>query len=358
MASRSRELWIGTRKGVFVATRGRNDRVWTLAGPGLAGYEVYTVRPDPDHPGGAYAAANHPVWGSHVLRTADHGATWSLVASPEFPKDQKREVRAIWHLASPKARVDGVRRWYAGVDPGGLFTTDDPTRGWQFLPGLDGHPTRDAWQTAKGGMPLHSIQFDPRGPDRIYVAVSAGGCYRTEDGGETWTPINRGIRAEYLTNPASPAGHNPHSLRVHPRDPDRLYRQDHCGVYVSRDRGDSWTEITDGLPSDFGYGLALDPDDPDRAWVIPEESSHMRCVCEARLRVYETADGGESWTPRTEGLPQRDAYVSVLRDGLAAGSGVVAFGTTTGQVYASDDGTKWEALTPFFPTVLSVSVRS
>ncbi len=352
------EFWIATRKGVFVVTRNWSRSEWQIEGPGLPGYEVYHVAPDPDDEGAAYVAANHSVWGPHVFRTVDRGATWSMVAVPEFPGDTGHEVRALWHLAHGPTPASGTRRWYAGTDPGGMFVSDDPARGWSFVQGLESHPTRGSWQAAKGGMPLHSIQVDPQDADRAFVAVSAGGCYRTDDGGRTWKPINDGIRATYLADPMSPTGHNPHALRLHPADPARLYRQDHCGVYVSRDRGDSWEEITEGLPSEFGYGLALDPGNRDRAWVIPEESSHMRCVCEGRLRVYETSDAGGSWTARPGGLPQRHAVVSVLRDGLTASSDGVAFGTTTGQVYASPDGARWETVPGLFPTVLAVAIRS
>ncbi|MFV1985738.1 MAG: WD40/YVTN/BNR-like repeat-containing protein [Gemmatimonadota bacterium] len=357
MNARTLELWIATRKGVFIVTRDHPRGEWQIEGPGLPGYEVYHVALDPDDEGAAYAAANHVVWGPHVFRTVDRGATWSMVDAPRFPNEIDREVRALWHLAPGPAPATGARRWHLGTDPGALFISDDPVAGWDFVPGLEHHPTRRAWQVARGGLPLHSIQIDPRDADRVFVAVSAGGCYRTDDGGATWHPINDGIRAGYLADPEGPAGHNPHALRLHPADPDRLYRQDHCGVYVSRDRGNSWSEITEGLPSEFGYGVALDPDDPNRAWVIPEESSHMRCVCEGRLRVYETTDGGASWTARTDGLPQRHAYVSVLRDGLTASSSGVVFGTTTGQVYASPDGSSWETLPGLFPTVLAVSIR-
>jgi len=349
------DLWIATRKGVFVATRATKGANWSVSRPLLPGYEVYHVLLDPEDESGALVAANHPIWGHHVFRTGDAGETWSMTSSPLFSRDSGREVRALWHLA--RTVHEGDRRWYLGVDPGALFSTGEPDKGWEWVESLDAHPTRAAWQLAKGGMTLHSIQIDPRAPDRLYVAVSAGGCYRTDDGGVSWHPINDGIRADYLADPLSPAGHNPHALRLHPARPDRLYRQDHCGVYRSDDRGRHWMEITGDLPSEFGYALAVDPADPDRAWVIPEEGSHMRCVCEGKLRVYETRDAGATWMARTEGLPQHHAYVSVLRDGLCAGGSGVFVGTSTGQVYASADATLWERVPGCFPGVLALAVR-
>jgi hypothetical protein len=348
------EIWIATRKGVFVARRSANSEPWSLTEPGLAGYEVYHVAPDPDDPLRAFAAANHRVWGQHVFGTGDGGATWDLLPDPE-PVDGV-EARYFWHLAAgPES--GGQRRWYLGADPATIFASNDPRDGWEALRGLQSHPTRETWQVARGGMPLHSIQPDPRTPDRLYVAISAGGCYRSEDAGLTWTPINDGITATYLADPHGVAGHNPHSLRIHPARPDRLYRQGHQGLFRTDDRGESWMEITAGLPSDFGYAVGLHPRDPDRLWVIPEESSHMRCVCGGRLRVYESVDAGSTWEARTDGLPQRHAYLSVLRDGLSAGEGGIAFGTTTGQVFWSPDGSSWERLPGMLPTVLAVALR-
>ena len=345
-------IWIATRKGLFLASRASGASEWDLRGPALPGYEVYHVAPDPDDPHGALAAANHRVWGQHVFRTRDDGRTWVLFPDPD--PGAEGDLRALWHLAAART-AGGQRRWYLGADPASLFATDDPEVGWQRLRGLEEHPTRETWQVARGGMPLHSIQPDPDAPGRLYVAVSAGGCYRSEDAGLTWRPINEGISATYLADPDGVAGHNPHALRLHPARPERLYRQGHQGLYRSDDRGESWVDITAGLPGDFGYALGLDPSDPDRVWVIPEESSHMRCVCEGRLRVYETADAGATWTPRTRGLPQRHAYVSVLRDGLATSRGGVAFGTTTGQVFWSPDGAEWERIPGLLPTVLAVA---
>ncbi|MBT8479504.1 MAG: hypothetical protein KJO06_11340, partial [Gemmatimonadetes bacterium] len=221
------------------------------------------------------------------------------------------------------------------------------------------HPTAAAWQPAKGGLALHSIQVDRSDPDRIFAAVSAGGTYRSEDGGRSWTAINEGVRAEFLADTRPEAGQCVHSVRLHPESPRRLYQQNHCGTYRTDDAGNTWTEITNGLPSDFGYVMGLDPSDPDRCWVIPEESSHLRAVCEGRLRVYETVDAGQTWKALAEGLPQEQAWVTVLREALAtdglAPCGVY-FGTSTGHLFGSADGIGWQEITRHLPKILSVEV--
>lgn len=327
-----------------------------MDGPFHKGYEIHHSLSSPERPSTTYVAANHRVWGSHIHRTDDGGNTWNLLESRlSFPAGTGREIEAIWHLACPRS---GGLTLLAGVDPAALFRSGDDGESWEWLRSLNQHPTSDSWQSTRGGLTLHSIQLDPSDEERLYVSVSAGGSYRSDDGGESWVPINSGVRAGYLADPSEPAGHNPHALRVHPAMPNRLYRQDHTGMYRSDDRGDCWTEITEGLPSDFGYAIAVDPGHADRLWVIPEESSHMRCVCDGRLRVYETSDGGGTWVARTEGLPQSNAYVSVLRDALCT-DGLdpcgVYLGTSTGQLFSSPDGERWSLIAGYLPPILSVS---
>lgn len=348
-------LLVGTRKGLFRASADGGREDWRVEGPLLAGHEVYHAALDPRDPSRGMAALRHDVWGTHVCRTGDAGRSWERVEGRPVLGDD-REVEAVWHVApGPEGRPD---RWYAGVQPAALFVTDDGGGSWRHVAALDEHPTRERWQPAKGGLALHSIQVDPRDEDRHYVAVSAGGVYRTDDGGASWTAVNRGVRADFLPEEAPEAGQCVHCVRLHPARPDRLYHQNHCGTYRSDDRGESWTEITAGLPSDFGYVVGLDPADPDRCWVVPEESSHMRSVCEGRLRVFETTDAGESWEPRTGGLPQRHAYLSVLREALDT-DGLdpcgVYLGTSTGHVFASPDGRAWSRVASFLPRVLSVT---
>lgn len=347
-------LLVGTRRGLFRIVSDSARKTWTVEGPHVAGYEVYHAFLDPRDLRAGYAAVRHEVWGAHVYRTADSGRTWSpLESGPRAGGGE--EITAIWHLAPGGAAEPEVV--YAGVEPAALFVSRDRGTTWERMASVQEHPSSAAWQPAKGGLALHSIQVDSKHPRRLFLAVSAGGSYRSENGGKHWTPINRGVRADFLPQPLPEAGQCVHSLRLHPEDPRRLYQQNHCGTYRSDDAGDSWTEITEGLPSEFGYVIEIDPGDPDRCWVIPEQSSHLRAVCEGRLRVYETRDAGRSWTARTEGLPQENAWVTVLREALAT-DGLdpcgVYFGTSTGHLYASADGAKWRELARHLPKILSV----
>jgi len=351
---------VGTKKGLFRSVSEDGRRSWSLDGPHVGGFEIYHAVLCPDEPAVGYAAARHMVWGAHLYRTEDGGRSWRQIPGrPAFPPSLDRELEAIWHVA-PVPGSGGEALW-AGAEPGGLFRSDDGGESWRFVETLEAHPTRGAWQPAKGGLAVHSIQLDPRDPDRIYVALSAGGCYRSDDGGERWRPVNRGVRADFLPDRYPEAGQCVHSLRLHPARPDRLYQQNHCGTYRSDDRGENWTEITEGLPSDFGYVIGLDPADPDRCWVIPEESSHMRSVCGGRLRVFESDDAGASWTAREAGLPAEHAYVSVLREALDT-DGLepcgVHFGTSTGHLFSSRDGRRWQRVATYLPRVLSVSAAA
>lgn len=347
-------LYIGTRRGLFTATS--NDRAtWRMDGPWLEGREVYHAFRDPRTAGRVWAASNHKVWGSHVHRSDDGGATWHVLETAPHHSDE-RGLDAIWFLApGPPSEPDTL---LAGIQPAGLFLSRDAGASWEASP-LNQHPTRDTWQPAGGGLALGSIQLDPSDPDRIYCALSAGGVYRSDDGGATWTPANRGVRTDFQPASHPAAGHCVHKVRLHPAMPQRLYQQNHCGVYRTDDRGESWVDIGAGLPSDYGYALALDPRDPDTALVIPEASSHLRAVVDGRLRVYRTEDAGSSWRVMTEGLPQEHAYVSVLRDAMdsdAADPFGVYFGTSTGHLFFSRDrGESWGTVAGFLPKILSVT---
>lgn len=358
--SRQVVVLIGTRRGLFRAVSDQARNEWSLEGPAIVGYEVYHAFLDPRDPRTGYAAVRHEVWGAHVYRTRDWGKTWEpLEARPSFPERDGRVVQAIWHLAPGANSEPGVL--YAGVEPAALFVTQDEGGSWRRVRSIEDHPTAASWQPAKGGLALHSIQVDASDAERIFVAVSAGGAYRSDDRGRSWVAINHGVRADFLPDTRPEAGQCVHCVRLHPRSPERLYQQNHCGTYRSDDSGETWIEITSGLPSDFGYVMGIDPSNPDRCWVIPEESSHLRAVCEGRLRVYRSDDSGRSWRALTRGLPQEQAWLTVLREALAT-DGMnpcgVYFGTSTGHVFASPDGTAWHEIARHLPKVLSVEVSA
>jgi photosystem II stability/assembly factor-like uncharacterized protein len=262
-------LLIGTKRGLFVARSDAQRAQWQLSPPRLAGREVYFAFVDP-RTGVAWAATDHKVWGAHVHRSSDAGDTWeTLPGAPHYADD--RALRAIWHLAAGHA--DEPDTLYAGIEPAGLFVTRDAAATWQPVSALNEHPTNVSWQPAGGSLALGSIQIDPHDQRRIYCALSAGGVYRSDDAGASWSPINRGTRADFMPDEHPGAGQCVHRLLLHPARPDRLYQQNHSGVYRTDDRGENWIEITSDLPSGFGYALAVDPTDADVAYVIPEESS-------------------------------------------------------------------------------------
>ena len=350
-------LIIGTRKGLFVARSADRD-TWTLEGPHIAGYEIQSAWLDPRAPDIGYAAAHHPVWGVHVYRTADAGTSWTPLADvPRHRTDEgPKSLKTIWCLAPGPA--DSPATLYAGIEPPGLFVSHDAGERWRRLPGLDGHQTAALWHPAKGGLALHSVQLDAADPNRLYAALCAGGCYRSDDAGTSWRPINAGVRAPYLADPEPIAGHNEHRLLVHPRCGGRLFRQSHTGTWSSDDAGETWHEITAGLPSDFGYALATDAAAPDTLFCIPEASTQMRYPVDGRLRVYRTEDAGAHWQALTEGLPQAHVYCTILRDGMDSDHldplGLY-FGTSGGHLFTSRDrGERWQQQAAFLPPILSV----
>ncbi len=351
-------MLVGTQKGLFIATTDAERRSWRLQGPHLAGYEVYHAVIDPRDRRTAYAAVRHIVWGVHIYRSEDAGREWDLL--PEVPRPSPRyspnDLNAIWYLAP--GHTDEADTLYAGVEPAGLHVSRDRGLSWAPVSGLNDHPSRETWQPAKGGLALHSIYIDPLNTRRMYAAVSAGGVYRSEDAGDSWAPVNNGVRADYLAVQRPEAGHCVHRLVLHPARPSRLYQQSHTGTYRTDDGADSWIEITEGLPSDFGYAVAADPKDPDTVFVIPEESSHMRTTVGGALTVYRSRNGGGDWHPLTRGLPQENSYVTILREAIDTDpldpTGVY-FGTSSGHLFASrDTGDSWEVIAGFLPRILSV----
>jgi photosystem II stability/assembly factor-like uncharacterized protein len=337
-----------------VARGDEERRRWVLSEPLLAGREVYHVQFDARH-GTLWAATRHAVWGAHLHRSADLGRTWDVLPASPHHADERGMV-AVWCVAPGPASLPW--RLYAGIEPAGLFVSDDAGTSWAASP-LNAHGTTRTWQPAGGALALHSIAIDPYDERRLWCAVSAGGVYRSDDAGASWRPANAGTRAEFLPDKRPEAGHCVHKLLAHPARPGRLYQQNHCGTYRSDDGGDSWIEITPGLPSDFGYVLATDTRDADTLFVVPEDSSHMRTTVGGRLRVYRTRDAGSSWEALTNGLPQEHAWVSLLRDAMTQDTlqpvGVY-LGTSSGHVLASPDGgDTWSVLAEWLPRVLCLT---
>lgn len=346
-------LLVGTRRGLFVFDEQRPGD-WRVSLPKLEGREVYFAMRDP-RDGVLWAASRHRVWGAHLHTSEDGGETWRTLEAAPIGGDGGA-LEAVWTLAPGPATDPGLL--YAGVEPAGLFVTHDHGASWQPVRALNEHETRGTWQPMGGGLALSDVIVDRRDARRITVAISAGGVYRTDDGGASWQPMNAGVRACFQPDEFPASGQCVHRLIAHPLDPDRLYQQNHCGTYRSDDGGASWIDVTRGLPSDYGYALAPDPHDADVAFVVPEASSHMRAVVDGSLRVFRTEDAGASWEPLGRGLPQANAWVSVLREGLASDHldpcGIY-LGTGTGHLFASRDrGDSWLLLAAFMPGILCV----
>jgi photosystem II stability/assembly factor-like uncharacterized protein len=350
-------VFVGTDKGLFTLRSDAAREGWRIEGPQLPGFRILDVCQAPDRPHELLAAAEHDVWGSHVYASRDAGKTWrELDAVPHHPAGRhSRAIKAIWSLAYAP---DGSTL-YAGIDPVGLFVSGDRGRSWTPVDSLNDHETRDTWEASKGIFAVHSISVDGHDPQRIVVAISAGGVYRTENGGVSWAPANVGVRAENLPNRYPVSGHNVHRIVMHPTATERLYRQCYNGTYRSDDGGRTWIEITAGLPSDFGYAIATDPHDPDTVFQIPESGSELRTTADGLLRVFRSRDGGRSWESASHGLPTAHAWVTVLREAIDVDRHApcgVYFGTSSGHLFASRDaGDSWHTIAEYLPRILSVS---
>ena len=344
----------GTRKGLFLLRGDESRRRFELEGPLLAGWSVYHAVADP-RDGALYACANNWVYGATVHRSTDLGRTWQRSESLGLPEASGLELAQTWHV-EPGHEEEPETLWLGG-DPGVLFRSDDRGTTWHAVEGLLEHPTRERWAAGAGGLCCHSIQTDPRDARRLYVGISAAGVFRTEDAGRTWAPANRGTAADFLPDPYPELGQCVHKVLVHPARPERLWQQNHCGVYRSDDRGESWERLDgNGLPSGFGFPIALDPADPDTAYVVPEEGSDNRVTCHGRLSVYRTRDAGSSWQLVADGLPD-PAWATVLREGLASDERGVYLGTQSGSVFVlPEHGDEWVEAASQLPPVLSVEV--
>lgn len=356
-------LMVGTTKGAFLIRSDGARADWEIDGPHFAGEEVYALALDQRAGRRAlWAAPGNPFFGTTLRRSDDGGSSWSGKdeRSVRFAEDSDLSLERVWQIRpGPDSQPE---RLYLGVEPSCLFESTDGGDTWSPLRGFLEHEHRASWTPGAGGMCLHTIIQDPDAPERIAVAISTGGVYRTEDGGETWEARNRGVRAEFLPDEHPEFGQCVHKIVHHPDRPSRLFLQNHWGLYRSDDWGDAWTDIANGVPSDFGFGMAMHPHDPDTVYIVPMESDEFRCCPEAKLRVYRTRDAGESWEPLTEGLPQEGAYETVLRDALDTDSGRPAgvyFGTRSGRLYGSrDDGDSWTLISEGLPPVVCVKAAS
>ncbi len=384
----------GTRKGAFILTADGKRRDWEVSGPHFAGWEMYHLKGSPADPNRIYASQTSGWFGQIIQRSDDGGKTWHQPGTPPgqpaapggMPKTDSNkfvydasaetgkpltthqwydgtqhpwEFKRVWHLEPSLTDPNTV---YAGVEDAALFRSTDGGENWHELPGLRGHGTGPKWQPGAGGMCLHTVILDPSNPDRIYIAISAAGAFRTDDGGKTWKPINKGLCSKYIPNPTAEIGHCVHHIAMNPSRPGVLFMQKHWDVMRSDNAGDQWTKISGNLPTDFGFVIDVHAHEPETIYVLPIKSDSEHYVHEGKLRVYRSRTGGNEWEALTKGLPQANCYVNVLRDAMAVDSldkcGIY-FGTTGGQVYCSADaGDSWNPIVRDLPAVLSVEVQT
>jgi len=362
---------VGTRKGAFVLTSDGKRASWGVSGPHFAGWEIYHMKGSPADPERLYTSQTSGWFGQLIQRSRDGGQTWEPVGN-KFVYDgvpgthlwydgtpHPWEFKRIWHLEPSLDDPDTV---YAGAEDAALFRSTDGGQNWQELSGLRGHGSGQYWQPGAGGMGLHTILLDPTDPARIFIAISAAGVFRSDDSGATWQPMNRGLVSQFaLPDPDAEVGHCVHRIVMHPSRPGVLFMQKHWDVLRTDNAGQSWHEVSGDLPSDFGFPIDVHAHEPETIYVVPIKSDSEHYPPEGKLRVYRSRTGGNQWEALTNGLPQRDCYVNVLRDSMSVDTldpcGVY-FGTTGGQVYCSaDGGDTWEAIVRDLPGVLSVEVQ-
>jgi hypothetical protein len=350
---------VGTMKGAFILRSGQERRKWEIGGPYFPGSAVYAMAYDGR--GGRnrlWAGPNSMHWGGLLRWSDDFGRNWTNPeeANVKFPEGTDAALKQIWQIVPGRAGEPDTL--YCGVEPAALFVSRDAGVTWSLTEGLWNHPQRPRWEPGGGGLCLHTILLDPEDAQRIRIAVSTGGMYVTEDGGATWRPSNQGVRADFLPEKFPEFGQCVHKVVQSQRNPERMFLQNHWGLYRSDDRGENWVDIANGVPSDFGFPMAIHPKDPDSAWIVPLEADAFRCTPEGKLRVYRTRNAGAQWEPMTAGLPQQDAYETVLRDAMAVDMldrvGVY-FGTRNGKLFgSSDEGESWSALADGLPPIVAV----
>ncbi len=362
---------VGTRKGAFVLSSDERRREWQVEGPHFAGWEVYHLKGSPADPDRIWASQSGGWFGQVVQRSDDGGRSWAPVGN-DFSYDGDAGTHQdfdgtpkpwaftrVWHLEPSLTDPATV---YAGVEDAALFKSTDGGTSWSELAGLRGHGSGPQWQPGAGGLCLHTLVLHPTDESRIFAAISAAGAFRTDDGGASWLPINKGLLSGEIPQQEAEVGHCVHKLAMHPSRPDTLFMQKHWDVMRTDDAGGSWREISGDLPTDFGFAIDVHAHEPETVFVVPITSDYLHVVHEGRLRVYRSRSGGGEWEPLAKGLPQEHCYVNVLRDAMAVDrldECGVYFGTTGGQVYCSPDGgDSWEPIVRDLPAVLSVEVQT
>jgi len=376
---------VGTKKGAFILSADGKREKWDVAGPFFAGWLVYHMKGSPVDPNRIYASQCSDWFGQVIQRSNDGGKSWEQPGGEAVPEPSGMpvgvsnkfvyegdpgthmwydgtphpwEFKRIWHLEPSLTDLDTV---YAGAEDAALFRSTDAGVSWKELPGLRDQQGSQ-WAPGAGGLAVHTILLDPSNPQRIYVAISAAGAFRTDDGGATWKPINRGLKSKYLPDPNAEIGFCVHRLALHPSRPDVVFMQLHWNVMRTDNAGELWTNISGNLPTDFGFPIEVHAHEPETIYVVPIKSDSEHYVHDGKLRVFRSRTGGTEWEALTNGLPQQDCYVNVLRDAMATDSldsGGIYFGTTGGQVYVSPDGgDHWTAIVRDLPAVLSVEVQT
>ena len=351
-------LLVGTTKGAFILQSNAQRKRWKVGGPYFHGQAVYAMAYDGRVGQHRIWASTQSIWGTLLRSTDDFGKSWTnpREAAIRFPSESGVSLKNIWQITL--GRPDEPNLIYCGVEPAALFESRDSGETWSLVRGLFDHPHRHRWMPGNGGLALHTIILDPTESQRMYVAISAGGVYRTDDGGNNWTPQNQGIRVMFMPVKYPEFGQCVHKIVMHPDRPNRLFLQNHWGLYRSDDHGETWSDIANGVPSDFGFAMVMHPRNPDCVYIIPVESDEFRCTCDGRLRIYRTRNAGASWEPLVRGLPQKGAHETVLRDAMTADSydpvGLY-FGTRSGKLFgSSDEGRTWQKILEGLPPVTCI----